>query len=138
MTTSASAAAAAAAAGNDESTVNSGGIPIPSKKKEKGRAYSGSSSSGDYGTSPFAPRRASLMGRELERVEHIVVEVGSPESPRLVCFFPSYSFLSLFLFFPFPFLGHVARVSSFIFGGKISLPESLVDYLVTGNWSLWL
>jgi hypothetical protein len=51
-----------------------------SKAEGKARAVEG----GGYGSSPFAPRRISLMGKELERVEHIVVEVGSPDAPRFV------------------------------------------------------
>ena len=87
----AAAAAAAAVAVSSEAHHHHQQLKM---KKEKGRALSG-----DYGSSPFAPRRASLMGRELERVEHIVVEVGSPEAPRLVCF-SSLSFsLSLSDFF---------------------------------------
>jgi hypothetical protein len=90
------AAAAASAIGSPEAHQQ---LQQHKMNKEKGRALSG-----DYGSSPFAPRRASLMGRELERVEHIVVEVGSPEAPRLVCFLSLFFFLlSLSLGFLFGF-----------------------------------
>ncbi|KAF2671119.1 hypothetical protein BT63DRAFT_453504 [Microthyrium microscopicum] len=36
-----------------------------------------------WASSPFR-RRQSLMGKELERSEHIVVDVGSPEAPQLI------------------------------------------------------
>jgi hypothetical protein len=36
-----------------------------------------------WASSPFR-RRQSLMGKELERTKHIVVDVGPPDAPRLV------------------------------------------------------
>jgi hypothetical protein len=39
-----------------------------------------------WASSPFR-RRQSLMGKELERTKHIVVDVGAPDAPRLVSFF---------------------------------------------------
>lgn len=66
------------------------------RAKEKSRAVVGSGDMGEeeaFGTSPggswsdspFVRRRRSLMGAALEKTECIVVEVGSPEAPRLVC-----------------------------------------------------
>jgi len=53
-----------------------------SKAKDKARAREDSIGGGKE--SPLMPRRMSLMGAELEKVDHIVVEVGSPEAPRWI------------------------------------------------------
>jgi hypothetical protein len=64
-----------------ESTMDgSSSSGVTSKSKDKGRAREDSM----VESSPVMHRRTSLMGKELEKVEQIVVEVGSPEAPRWV------------------------------------------------------
>jgi len=68
-----------------ESTMEGSSSASPSSKaKDKARAREDSIGGGKE--SPLMPRRTSLMGAELEKVDHIVVEVGSPEAPRWVSF----------------------------------------------------
>jgi hypothetical protein len=78
------------------STAEEGGLSQRAKEKSRvveqdGMGISGSPGSvGSWSDSPFVRRRSSLMGKALERTECIVVEVGSPDAPRLVCYLPTF------------------------------------------------